>query len=67
MNFKDKSPGYTPPCSQGPGDKTYTFTLYALSSTISLTANQATEVAVMAAIKNLVIEKAELSAVYARA
>ena len=66
MNFKDKTPGYTPPCSQGPGDKTYTFTLYALSSTISLAANQATEDAVMKAITNLVIEKTELSTTYAR-
>jgi phosphatidylethanolamine-binding protein (PEBP) family uncharacterized protein len=67
MNFKDKSPGYTPPCSQGPGDKTYTFTLYALSSAVSINANQATEDALMKAMTNLVIAKAELSAVYARA
>jgi phosphatidylethanolamine-binding protein (PEBP) family uncharacterized protein len=67
MNFKDKTPGYTPPCSQGPGDKTYTFTLYALSSTISLTATEANEVTVMSAIKNLILEKSELSAIYARA
>lgn len=67
MNFKDKSPGYTPPCSQGPGDKIYTFTLYALSSTLSLTPTQATESSVMSAIKNLVIERAELSTLYARA
>jgi phosphatidylethanolamine-binding protein (PEBP) family uncharacterized protein len=67
MNFKDKSPGYTPPCSQGPGDKRYIFTLYVLSSTISLSPTQASESAVMSAIKNLVIEKAELSALYARA
>lgn len=66
MNFKDKVPGYTPPCSQGPGDKTYTFALYALSSTISLSPTQATESTVMSEIKNLVLEKAELSAVYAR-
>jgi phosphatidylethanolamine-binding protein (PEBP) family uncharacterized protein len=67
MNFKDKSPGYTPPCSQGPGDKTYTFTLYALSSAVSINANQATEDALIKAMTNLVIAKAELSAVYARA
>ena len=67
MNFKEKVPGYTPPCSQGPGDKTYTFTLYVLSSTISLSPTQASESAVMSAIKNLVVAKAELSTVYARA
>jgi phosphatidylethanolamine-binding protein (PEBP) family uncharacterized protein len=66
MNFKDKSPGYTPPCSQGPGDKTYTFTLYALNSTLSMNPNQATEDAVMKAITNLVIEKTELATTYAR-
>ena len=30
-----------PPCSQGPGPKTYTFTLYALSGSPSLTADPA--------------------------
>jgi hypothetical protein len=31
-------PATRPPCSQGPGAKTYTFTLYALSATPDLSA-----------------------------
>ena len=30
---------YNPPCSQGPGSKLYTYTLYALSSTTTVSAN----------------------------
>ena len=66
MNFKDKSPGYTPPCSQGPGAKTYDFTLYALSAEISLPQNQATEINVVEAMKNFVLAKATLSTSYMR-
>ena len=35
-NFKG-SLGYTPPCSQGPGQKEYTFTLYAVSAPVTQT------------------------------
>ena len=66
MNFKDKSPGYTAPCSQGPGEKKYTFTLYALNSKLSISAADATETNILKAIEGKVIEKAELSVLYAR-
>ena len=66
MNFKDKSPGYTSPCSQGPGMKSYTFTLYALSSQINLSPNQATESAITAAIPKYLLEKISISASYER-
>ena len=66
MNFKDKLPGYTAPCSQGPGAKKYTFTLYALSTTLSLPSNEASEINVKTALQGKVISQAELSAYYTR-
>lgn len=66
MNFKEKIPGYTSPCSQGPGEKKYTFTLYALSAMISLQPLQASEVEVLKAIKDIQLGKAELNTYYAR-
>lgn len=66
MNFKDKSPGYTPPCSQGPGVKSYTFTLYALSTQLSISPTLATESAVTSAIAQHLIEKSALTATYER-
>lgn len=66
LNFKDKNPGYTPPCSQGPGQKLYKFTLYALSSTIQLSSNQATEAAILKAIESQILGKTALEATYTR-
>lgn len=37
-----RQPGYAPPCSQGPGKKWYTLTLYALSSELELPAGATT-------------------------
>lgn len=56
---------YQAPCSQGPGNKTYTFTLYALSAspTISGTANGPS---VTAAIAGLILGSAKLDVTYAR-
>ena len=50
QNFQGKSLGYTPPCSQGPGDKIYTFTIYALSTSLDLQPSAATEAALEAAV-----------------
>jgi phosphatidylethanolamine-binding protein (PEBP) family uncharacterized protein len=66
MNFKDKLPGYTAPCSQGPGAKKYTFTLYALSAFLNLPSNEATEINVKSALQEKVIAQAELSAYFTR-
>ena len=54
---------YAPPCSQGPGAKTYTFTLYALSAlpTLSATASANTGAVVTAAIASLKLGTATLS------
>jgi len=58
--------GYTPPCSQGPGSKKYSFYLYALSSKLSISANDATEVALIEAMNGKVISTAELNVFYTR-
>ncbi|MEY4743925.1 MAG: hypothetical protein RIR34_1264 [Actinomycetota bacterium] len=62
-NFKG-SLGYTPPCSQGPGQKTYTFHLYALSTQLvgeSLTGSQ-----VMLQASKSIVAEASVSVFYSR-
>jgi len=66
QNFQGKSLGYTPPCSQGPGDKIYTFTIYALSSTLDLQPSATTEAALEAAVVGKVLAQNSLSVTYAR-
>ena len=65
-NFKESKPGYTPPCSQGPGAKIYTITVYALSSEISLSAEEATEDALIKAMTGKVLASGQMSATYTR-
>ena len=59
---------YDPPCSQGPGPKTYTFTLYALSGSPSLTADpaQVTGPALTGAIAPVTLGTASLNLSYSR-
>ena len=66
QNFQGKSLGYAPPCSQGPGDKTYTFTIYALSTQLSLQASVATESAIEAAVAGKILATAKLVVTFAR-
>lgn len=62
-NFKG-SLGYTPPCSQGPGLKTYTFHLYALSAALPATAMTGAEA--LAAAKDLILATTSLNLNYTR-
>jgi len=59
---------YAPPCSKGPGDKVYTYTVYALSAQpqLSVPAQQVNRAALLDAIKNITLASAELHVVYAR-
>jgi gluconolactonase len=59
---------YAPPCSKGPGDKTYTYTVYALSaeSGLSLAESQVTRTVLLESIKDSILARAELKVVYAR-
>lgn len=65
-NSKDNQPGYSPPCSQGPGAKTYTITVYALSSELALAAQDATRDALIKAMSGKVLASGELSVTYSR-
>jgi phosphatidylethanolamine-binding protein (PEBP) family uncharacterized protein len=59
---------YYPPCSQGPGLKTYTFTLHALSAvpTFSVPAEQVTATVLQAAIVDHTLGTAQIAVGYAR-
>lgn len=60
--------GYAPPHSKGPGPKTYTLTLYALSGPprINVPAAEVSRDVLLAAMKGLVLASAELNVVYTR-
>jgi phosphatidylethanolamine-binding protein (PEBP) family uncharacterized protein len=62
-NFKGTL-GYTPPCSQGPGEKTYTFHLYALS--VSLTGDALTGAAALAQAQGHIVSETKLDVFYSR-
>jgi phosphatidylethanolamine-binding protein (PEBP) family uncharacterized protein len=59
---------YYPPCSSGPGEKTYTFTLYALSGTptFSVPASQVTGVLLTSTISPLIIGSSQMNVTYTR-
>ena len=66
QNFQGKKLGYTPPCSQGLGSKKYSIYLYALSSKLSISATDATENSLIAAMSGKIISTAEISVFYSR-
>jgi len=59
---------YYPPCSTGPGAKTYTFTLYALSAapTFAVPENQVTGEILTGAIGSLTIARRQVNVAYTR-
>jgi gluconolactonase len=59
---------YAPPCSKGPGDKTYTYTVYALSTepVSAISESQVTRTVLLESIKDSILARAELKVVYAR-
>ena len=68
MNTVDGKTTYTPPCSQGPGAKTYVLTLYALNAppTFSVPSNQVTMAILIAGMKNKIVDSAVMSVTYTR-
>lgn len=60
--------GYEPPHSQGPGLKTYTIHVYALSDPPRLTQNarEVTREVLLTAIKDSILDSAELNVTYTR-
>jgi phosphatidylethanolamine-binding protein (PEBP) family uncharacterized protein len=68
QNTVNRKNAYAPPCSQGPGDKTYTITLYSLSAEAVLPRDKPlTRDALLAAIKDTTLGTATLDVKYARA
>jgi gluconolactonase len=57
---------YAPPCSKGPGDKEYIYTVYALSKQPQITTSPVNRAALLDAIKDITLASAELHVVYAR-
>jgi gluconolactonase len=59
---------YAPPCSKGPGEKTYTYTIYALSTQpqFSVPASQINRDALLEAIQDITLGSAELNVTYTR-
>ena len=66
QNFLGKSLGYTPPCSQGPGAKKYTITVYALTSDLTLKAAEATLSRIQESVIGLVISTKTIDGLYSR-
>jgi phosphatidylethanolamine-binding protein (PEBP) family uncharacterized protein len=67
-NGENPNLGYAPPCSQGPGPKKYTFSLYALSRSANLGQSSAsvTRTDLIAAISKITLAQASLSVTYSR-
>lgn len=59
---------YAPPCSKGPGSKTYTYTVFALSAEpqISVEPNQINREAFLAAVQGITLASAKLNVTYTR-
>jgi Raf kinase inhibitor-like YbhB/YbcL family protein len=59
---------YAPPCSQGPGDKSYTYTVYALPAPVELAVEPAavSREVLLAAMSDRTLATAALTVVYAR-
>ena len=67
QNFQGKNLGYTPPCSQGPGSKKYSINLYALTSKLTISPQDATEINLVNAMSGKVISSAKLDVFYSHA
>lgn len=66
-NSVNRRTAYAPPCSQGPGDKTYTLTVYALSEQPSLPEpSKVTRSVLLDAISDRTLASATMNLVYAR-
>lgn len=68
INTVDGKNSYTPPCSQGPGAKTYILTMYALNTapTISVPTNQVTMDIVLAGMRNKILDSTIMTVTYTR-
>ncbi|WP_022951113.1 YHYH protein [Leucothrix mucor] len=66
-NSVNKQPEYAPPCSKGPGKKSYTYIVYALSAPVALSDNTKVDRdTLLAAIKDITLGSAKMSVNYER-
>ena len=67
-NSVNHKTGYAPPHSKGPGPKTYILTVYALSAPveISMPPSEVNRSILLAAMKDNILDSAELRVVYDR-
>jgi Raf kinase inhibitor-like YbhB/YbcL family protein len=65
-NINNERNEYSPPCSKGPGDKEYIYTVYALSAQPQVTTTPVNRAVMLKAIKDITLASAELHVVYAR-
>lgn len=66
QNFQGKKIGYTPPCSQGPGIKSYNLYLYGISEILNLKNTDATEKNLLAAINGKIVSSSSITVFYER-
>lgn len=59
-------PEYAPPCSQGPGEKSYTFTVYALADQLEINTNNIDKTALLSTIQQKSLASAEMTVTYQR-
>ncbi|RBW46434.1 PEBP family protein [Psychromonas sp. B3M02] len=66
-NSVNQQTEYAPPCSKGPGEKAYIFTVYALSEKVSLLNNtQVDRATLLTAIENVTLASANMKVTYQR-
>ena len=67
-NSVNRRVGYAPPHSKGPGPKTYILTVYALSATVQISAppSEVNRNVLLTAMKDIILDSAELRVVYDR-
>ena len=66
QNFQGKKIGYTPPCSQGPGIKSYNLYLYGISEILNLKNTDATQKNLLAAINGKIVSSSSITVFYER-
>jgi phosphatidylethanolamine-binding protein (PEBP) family uncharacterized protein len=66
-NVVNNNNAYSPPCSKGPGQKDYTFHLYALSTSLDMTTSDHVSPATLRkSMKGLILDSASLTVSFAR-
>jgi phosphatidylethanolamine-binding protein (PEBP) family uncharacterized protein len=65
-NTVNRRAEYAPPCSQGPGQKTYVVSVYALSAEPKIEKGRVTFADLAAAVKDITLSTAEMDLKYAR-